>query len=101
MRPRAEQGRTWRGRRHRSRRWPRPRRRRRPKPQPPDRSSSAMAPDNPAPGPGLRRALAAEQDPRLAGDLRQHRRAYIAFAARAPDKLAELVDSIAMVGNPL
>src|SRR5260221_11785908 len=60
-----------------------------------------MAPDNPAREPGLQFASAAEQVPRLAGDLRQHRCADIALAARAPDKLTELVDAVAVAGNPL
>src|SRR5437763_4852933 len=60
-----------------------------------------MAPDSPDREPGLQRASAAEQNPRLARDLREHRRADMAFAACATDELSELGNGRAMVGDPL
>jgi hypothetical protein len=42
------------------------------------------------------RMSAGEENPRLAGDLRKHRRADMAFAMRTGDQLAELVDPFAL-----
>src|SRR6266699_227587 len=47
------------------------------------------------------RTSAAEQDPRLARNLGEHRRADMAFGPGAPDELAELVDPRALLLNPL
>jgi hypothetical protein len=49
----------------------------------------------------LQPASAAEQDSRLTRNLRKHRGADVALRAGATDEFPELVDAIAMVGNPL
>src|SRR6185312_853657 len=46
------------------------------------------------------RTSAPEKNPRLSGDLRKHRRARMTFASRPAHKLPELVDPVAMPGDP-
>src|SRR6185312_3883697 len=41
-----------------------------------------------------------EKNPRLSGDLRKHRRARMTFSSRPAHKLPELVDPVAMPGDP-
>src|SRR4051794_16022545 len=45
--------------------------------------------------------LAAEQDPRLPGNLREHWRAHMAFCASASDKLPELIDAGLIIADPV
>src|SRR6476659_7076846 len=47
------------------------------------------------------RTSAAEQDPRLSGDLGEHRRADMSFGAGTSDQLPELVDPRAMRFDPV